>query len=160
MNRRSFLRLAGLAPLGMVVGPVVGYGALLNDDRLPNTEEEVKKRLAEIERKVGVGKDGNSALCLENGQPYQTIVQSNSGSPVKREGKPITVFPNKKAAWAGWFAAFRAYHSYHRGKLHWRCRPELHRATRGCNNWDPVEMARAKEFTGYYVYARLVADDL
>ena len=157
MNRRSFLRVLGLAPLGMVVGPVVGHGALLNDDRLPNTEEEVKKRLAEIERKVGVGKDGITAVCLKNGQVYKTIAWSSTGGPIKFEGYPAATFPNKEAAWAGWFTAFKVYHSAHRGKIHWRQRPCIWGPY---SNGDTWETRNDQKFTGYVVSARLVADDL
>lgn len=157
MNRRGFLRVLGLAPLGMMVRPAFGRGLAPGDDRLPTTEKEVKKRLAEIERRVGVGRDGDTAICPENGEPYNTITRTPSGGFIKKEGSPAIQYPTEGAAWASWFGAFLAYHSYYRGKIHWRMRPKIFKCYQG--GYGASEQAWSpKKLTGYIVSARLVVD--
>ena len=129
------------------------------DRPLPTTEEEVKERLAEIEREVGVGRDGDRAICRENGKPFVTVAWSRAGTPIKQEGVGLLPTLSRKFAWPFWYLAFKEYRSSHRGKIYWRRRPQIIRCTRGYDTWDPVEKARGKEFTGYAVWARLVIDD-
>ena len=142
MDRRGFLKFAGLVPLGLLVRPAIGGASPVETRQFPAGEKEVRRRLAEIERRVGTGVDGNSAWCPENGKPYKTIAWSKIGEHIKPEGQPAAVFVTPDAAWVAWFAAFSIYRSTHKGKIHWRCRPELH-------EWPE----------GYLVYSRLVADD-
>ena len=161
MNRRSFLRVLGLAPLvavaGSVIGPILSRGAVLDKRPLLTVEEEVKEWLAEIEQRVGVGKEGDSAICLENNKPYKTITWTKTGNCIKPEGLSAAKFLTSDAAWIFWFAAFKVYHNKHGGKIHWRMRPRIWGPSMGGDTW---ETRNDRRFTGYVVSARLVADDL
>ncbi len=157
MDRRGFLRFAGLAPVALMVRPAKARGAI--DPRpFPTTEEEVLGRLAEIEREVGVGRDGTSSICRENGEPYITLACNHLGDPRKPEGKPATRFPTKEAAWALWFMAFEEYRRTRRGKIHWRKRPFIWECFDD-NGLFGEERVTSKVPDGYIAFARLVIDD-
>ena len=157
MDRRGFLKFVGIAPLGLLVRPV--SAARIVDTRpLPTTEEEVRKRLAEIEREVGVGRDGTSSICQANGKPYVTIAWNRAADPIKEEGYPATRLPTKAAAWAFWFTAFQEYRKTHQGKIHWRKRPCIWECFDD-NGLLGKERVTSKFPDGYIAFARLVIDD-
>ena len=157
MNRRGFLKVLGLTPLVAVGGPAMALVAPSREDRpFPSTEEEVRERLAEIEREVGVGRDGDTAYCPENDKVYKTLNWPLVRGLTKFKGQRPVLFPNEEAAWALWFAAFMEYYNARGGKIHWRQRPYIWGPSIGGDTW---ETRNDQKFVGYAVSARLVIDD-
>ena len=133
MTRRLMLAL-----MGMLLVPARVLARLPSQATTPavlNSEDKVNAWLRSIEREVGVGKDGVKGMCEATGQPYQELMWNPDGTfadtaygPLNHRPlgyySPMSIF-TPEMAWAHWAAGFAQYREHHRGKIHWRIRPEL-----------------------------------
>lgn len=114
---------------------------------LRNTEELVAEWIARVEVEQGVSSViGERAKCEETGEFYVELFWLQSGDFTwidANVSKDVAHFETDKLAWELWVVAFDRYREGRKGKIHWRCRPELH-------HWDDV---------GYMVYARLFIEE-
>lgn len=113
-------------------------------------ESSVMKLIKDIELEVGVGEDGDKAVCAATGEPYVTIAWNPDGNPIKLEGAEGFPTPTRDIAWAVWFFAFAEYRRTRKGKIHWRKRPAAYEAF----DWGPDNWGEKKSI-GYSVVARL-----
>ena len=99
--------------------------------QIPTSKYWAEQQIGLVESRVGVGEDGDTAICAELNQPYVTLCWGHSGNYIKKEGSGAVMFETPELAWDVWFAAFEHYCELrNHGELHWRKRPEL------CENND------------------------